>query len=93
MKILKYNSDNDPVSDACTRESFERNWPAKGSMGLRHPNRQGRRSDIIVHDVAKGEYLIIDVGISADKNIADKEVEKITKYAKLKIEISRMWGC
>ena len=33
------------------------------------------------------------VAIPADKNIAEKEVEKITKYAELKIEISRMWGC
>ena len=52
-----------------------------------------RRPDIIVHDVEKGECLIIDVAIPADKNIADKEVEKITKYAELKIEISRMWEC
>ena len=52
-----------------------------------------RRPDIIVHDVEKGECLIIDVAIPADKNTADKEVEKITKYAELKIEISRMWGC
>ena len=35
-----------------------------------------RRPDIIVHDVEKGERLIIDVAIPADKNIADKEVEK-----------------
>ena len=25
--------------------------------------------------------------------IAEKEVEEITKYAELKVEISRMWGC
>ena len=51
-----------------------------------------RRPDIILHDAEKGECLIIDVAIPADKNIADKEVEKITKYAELKVEISRMWG-
>ena len=35
-----------------------------------------RRQDIIVHDIEKGECLIIDVAIPADKNIADKEVKK-----------------
>ena len=35
-----------------------------------------RRPDIVVHDVEKGECLIIDVAIPAYKNIAVKEVEK-----------------
>ena len=29
----------------------------------------------------------------ADKNIVDKEAEKISKYAPLKNELHRMWGC
>ena len=58
-----------------------------------HRTIEHRRPYIIVHDVDKGEGLIIDAATPADKNIANKEVEKITKYAELKIEISRMWGC
>ena len=49
-----------------------------------------RTPDIIVHDVKKGECLITDVAIAADKNIADKEIDKIVKCAELKVEISKM---
>ena len=63
-------------------------------MGLWYPDGQDNstpKSLIILHDAEKGECLIIDVAIPADKNIADKEVEKISKYAELKVEISRTW--
>ena len=40
-----------------------------------------------------GYNLIVDVAIPVDHRIDQKEIEKITKYADLKLEISRMWNC
>ena len=36
--------------------------------------------------------MLIDVGISGDKNVIKKETEKILKYKDLTIEIQRMWN-
>ena len=35
--------------------------------------------------------IIIDVAISGDRNVIEKEAEKILKYKDLTIEIQRMW--
>ena len=45
------------------------------------------RPDIIVHDTNLRECMIIDVAKSVCMNIIKKEVEKITKYRDLEIEI------
>ena len=36
--------------------------------------------------------ILIDVGISGDRNVIKKEAEKILKYKDLTIEIQRMWN-
>jgi len=36
--------------------------------------------------------IIIDVGISGDRNVIKKEAENILKYKDLTIEIQRMWN-
>jgi hypothetical protein len=36
--------------------------------------------------------MLIDVAISAHRNVINKEVEKIQKYKDLTIEIQRMWN-
>ena len=41
--------------------------------------------------VEKKRVWIIDVAIPGDRRIEDKELEKISKYQDLKIEIERLW--
>jgi hypothetical protein len=36
--------------------------------------------------------MLIDVAISGDRNVIEKEVEKILKYKNLTIEIQHMWN-
>jgi hypothetical protein len=36
--------------------------------------------------------MLIDVAISGDRNVIQKEIEKILKYEDLTIEIQRMWN-
>ena len=36
--------------------------------------------------------MLIDVAISGDRNVIEKEAEKIPKYKDLTIEIQRMWN-
>jgi hypothetical protein len=49
------------------------------------------RPDIIFHDKLNKRCLLIDVSVPCDANISIKEVEKLSKYKDLEIEISRMW--
>ena len=52
---------------------------------------QARRPDIVVVDKLKKQVSIIDIAVPADKNVAEKEKEKITKYQDLKMEVKRLW--
>ena len=45
--------------------------------------------DIIM--VEKKQVWLIDVAIPGDSRINQKEVEKITKYQDLKVEVERLW--
>jgi hypothetical protein len=36
--------------------------------------------------------MLIDVAIPGDRNVIEKEAEKILKYKHLTIEIQRMWN-
>ena len=47
---------------------------------------------IIIRDNEKGTCMIIDVAISGDRNVIQKEAEKILKYKDLTREIQRMWN-
>ena len=50
------------------------------------------KPDIIIRDNEKGTCMIIDVAISGDRNVIQKEAEKILKYKDLTREIQRMWN-
>ena len=41
--------------------------------------------------VEKKQVWLIDVAIPGDNRINQKEVEKITKYQDLKVEVERLW--
>jgi hypothetical protein len=48
--------------------------------------------DIVIRDNEKGTCMLIDVAIPVDRNVIQKESEKILKYKDLTIEIQRMWN-
>jgi len=50
------------------------------------------KPDIIISDNKQGTCLSIDVAIPADRNVIKKEVEWISKYKYLTIEIQPMWN-
>ena len=51
-----------------------------------------RRPDIVIVDKIEKKAIMIDVAISGDKRIIDKEKEKIEKYQNLKREFQRLWN-
>lgn len=53
---------------------------------------QARRPDIVLIDKTKKKATIIDIAVPDDRNINNKEKEKITKYQDLCLEIKRMWN-
>jgi len=50
------------------------------------------KPDIIIRDNEKGTCTLIDITISGDRNVIEKEAEKILKYKDLTIEIQCMWN-
>jgi len=48
--------------------------------------------NVIFRGNEKGTYMLIDVVISGDRNVIEKEADKILKYKDLTIEIQRMWN-
>ena len=50
------------------------------------------KPDIIIRDNEKITCMLIDVAIWGDRNLIEKEAEKILKYKDLTIEIQRMWN-
>jgi len=50
------------------------------------------KPDIIIHDNEKGICMLIDVAISKNRNVIEKDAEEILKYKDLTIEIQRMWN-
>jgi Reverse transcriptase (RNA-dependent DNA polymerase) len=52
---------------------------------------QARRPDIVVLDKVKGSVQIIDIAVPADRNVIQKEEEKVMKYQDLRMELARLW--
>jgi hypothetical protein len=50
------------------------------------------KPDIVIRDNEKGTCMLIDVTIPGDRNMIQKEAEKIFKYKDLTIEIQRTWN-
>jgi len=57
-----------------------------------HRTIHNNKPDIIIRDNEKGTCMLIDVAISADRNVIQMEAKKILKYKDLTIEIQRMWN-
>jgi len=55
-------------------------------------NIPNNKPDFVIGDNEKGTCMLIDVGVSGDKNVIKKEAEKILKYKELVIEMQRMWN-
>ena len=51
-----------------------------------------RRPDIVVIDKEKREFKIIDIAVLGDQNIKVKELEKITKYQDLRLQVQKLWN-
>jgi hypothetical protein len=50
-----------------------------------------RRPDIVIVKKGSREAFLIDVAVPGDSRVANKEVEKITKYQDLAVELQRLW--
>jgi hypothetical protein len=50
------------------------------------------KPDIVIRDYENGICMLIDIEIPRDRNVTQKESEKILKYKDLTIEIQRMWN-
>ena len=53
---------------------------------------ESRRPDLILVDKKAKSCIIIDVAITRDYRICDKEIENIEKYHNLKRELKRLWS-
>jgi len=42
-------------------------------------------------DKVKKVVTIIDIAVPADRNILEKQEEKVTKYQALRMELTRLW--
>ena len=52
---------------------------------------EARRPDIVFIDKNESEVVVIDVAISGDDRVKDKELEKLEKYQLLKDETAQVW--
>ena len=53
---------------------------------------QHRRPDILVIEEEKRECKIVDIPVPGDQNIKVKELEKVTKYQELRLQVQKLWG-
>ena len=49
------------------------------------------KPDIVVIDKGKRECKIINIAVPGDQNIKLKEIEKITKYQNLRLQVLKLW--
>ena len=50
------------------------------------------KPDIKVRGHEKGEFVLLDIATSGDRNVMKKEAESIIKYQDLTAEIRRIWN-
>ena len=50
------------------------------------------RPDIVVRDKINKKVYIIDISCPCDLNVHTKEMEKISKYCSLRVELAKMWN-
>ena len=58
-----------------------------------HTDREikANRPDIIIKNRKEKTCYLIDMTVPSERNVSVKEVEKLSKYKDLEIEITRMW--
>ena len=49
------------------------------------------KPDIIVKDKKANSCLMIDMTIPSERNVSIKQVEKLSKYKDLEMEVAKMW--
>ena len=52
---------------------------------------KANRPDIIIKDKIEKKCIMIDTSIPSERNVSIKEVEKLSKYKDLEIEVTKMW--
>jgi hypothetical protein len=84
------NNNNVPKSVQTSRgDKVTILWNQQVQTDRTIPNNQ---PDIVIRDNEKGTCMLIDVAVPGDRNVIQKEAEKILKYKDLTIEIQRMWS-
>ena len=56
-----------------------------------HKEIEHRRPDIVVIDKEKRDCKIMDIAVPGDQNIKVKDLEKITKYQDLRLQVQKLW--
>ena len=51
-----------------------------------------RRQDIVIVNKGQRKTTLIDIACPCDRNVNEKETEKVEKYQDLKIELQRLWN-
>jgi hypothetical protein len=64
-------------------------WIQQAQTDRTIPN---NKPDIVIRDYEKGICMVIDVAIAGDRNVIQKEAEKILKCKNLTPEIQRIWN-
>jgi len=65
---------------------------SSSSSSNNNNNNNNNRSDIIIKNKKEKTCTLIDVAISADRNVVQKEAERKLKYKSLCIEMQQMWN-
>ena len=50
------------------------------------------RPDIVIKDKKENKCIFIDMYVPSERNVANKETEKLSKYKDLEIEVNKMWN-
>ena len=50
------------------------------------------RPDIVIKDKKGNKCTFIDMSVPSERNVANKEIENLSKYKDLEIEVHKMWN-
>ena len=50
------------------------------------------RPDIVIKDKKENKCIFIDMSVPSERNAANKETEKLSKYKDLEIEVNKLWN-
>ena len=87
--IIKFHNNNQIPEPVLENDKCKILWDF---AALTDKEKQHGRSDIVVVDKEKRECKIIDIAVPGDQNIKVKEVETITKYQNLRLQVQKLWN-